>query len=62
MAKQQAKQTAPASKLDVVYRPVTALKPDPRNPRKHSRRQIRQIANSIEAFGFGMPITIVNQR
>jgi DNA modification methylase len=58
MAKQQAKQTAPASKLDVVYRPVTALKPDPRNPRRHSRRQIRQIANSIEAFGFGMPITI----
>jgi peptidoglycan/xylan/chitin deacetylase (PgdA/CDA1 family) len=28
------------------------LKPHPRNPRKHTREQIRAIARSIEAFGF----------
>jgi len=44
--------------LEVVNRPVTALRPDPRNPRKHTRSQVRQIANSIEAFGFSVPILV----
>ena len=44
--------------LEVVNRPMAELKPDPRNPRKHPRRQIRQIANSIEAFGFSVPILV----
>src|SRR5262245_26486972 len=30
----------------------------PRNPRRHSDRQIRQIARSIKAFGFNVPILI----
>ncbi len=34
------------------------LKPYPRNPRTHSRKQIRQIANSIERFGFTNPVLI----
>jgi hypothetical protein len=34
------------------------LNPDPRNPRKHSRAQIRAIARSIKAFGFNAPILI----
>ncbi|WP_175492718.1 ParB/Srx family N-terminal domain-containing protein, partial [Methylocapsa palsarum] len=38
--------------------PLDELKPNPRNPRKHSREQIRAIARSIEAFGFNAPILI----
>jgi ParB-like chromosome segregation protein Spo0J len=42
----------------IVYRPIDELKPDPANPRRHSKQQIRQIANSVEAFGFNVPILI----
>jgi DNA modification methylase len=34
------------------------LKPNPRNARTHSKKQIRQIANSILAFGFVVPIVV----
>ena len=44
--------------MAITYRPVDGLKLDPANPRRHSRTQIRQIANSIEAFGFNVPILI----
>ena len=44
--------------LAITYRPVDGLKLDPANPRRHSRAQIRQIANSIEVFGFNVPILI----
>src|SRR6516162_1264566 len=37
---------------------VDTLKPNPRNARTHSRKQIRQIADSITAFGFLVPILI----
>src|SRR5271170_1674172 len=49
---------AAAGDLAVVYRPIDQLKPDPANPRRHSKKQIRQIANSIQAFGFNVPILI----
>jgi DNA modification methylase len=35
---------------------VASLKPYPNNSRVHSRKQIRQIANSIEKFGFVNPV------
>jgi hypothetical protein len=44
--------------LAVVYRTTDQLKPDPSNPRRHSRKQIRQIASSIATFGFNVPILI----
>ena len=44
--------------LKVVVRPISSLKPNPRNARTHSRRQIWQIANSIAAFGFNNPILV----
>ena len=44
--------------LRVVYRAIDQLKPDPTNARRHSKKQIRQIANSIEGFGFNVPILI----
>lgn len=44
--------------LTTTQRPIRELRPDPRNPRIHSRKQIRQIAQSIEAFGFNVPVLI----
>ena len=46
------------SGLEIVYRPIQALKLDSANPRRHSKKQIRQIANSIRAFGFNVPVLI----
>src|SRR6266481_1688295 len=50
--------STPSSDLTVIYRRIEALKPDPANPRLHSKKQIRQIANSIEAFGFNVPVLV----
>jgi ParB-like chromosome segregation protein Spo0J len=44
--------------LAITYVPVDQLKPDPRNARVHSKKQIRQIARSIESFGFNVPILV----
>ena len=38
--------------------PIAALTPYPRNARTHSKKQIRQIAASIERFGFTNPVLI----
>jgi len=46
------------SSLNVELRPIASLQPNPRNPRTHSKRQIRQIADSIQAFGFTNPVLI----
>jgi ParB-like chromosome segregation protein Spo0J len=42
--------------LQILYRRIDELKPDPANPRHHSEKQIRQIAASIKAFGFNVPV------
>jgi DNA modification methylase len=47
--------------MSIVYRAIDQLTPDPANPRRHSKKQIRQIANSINAFGFNVPILIDRQ-
>lgn len=44
--------------LEVTYLRTTSLKPDPRNPRVHTDKQVRQIAQSIESFGFNVPLLI----
>jgi DNA modification methylase len=44
--------------LTVVYRPIESLNLNPANPRRHSKKQIRQIANSIKAFDFNVPILV----
>ena len=44
--------------LEIVYRPLGGLKPDPANARLHSKKQIRQIAESIRVFGFNVPILV----
>jgi hypothetical protein len=48
--------------LEVIYLRTKSLKPDPRNPRVHSDKQVRQIAQSIESFGFNVPILIDDQQ
>jgi hypothetical protein len=47
--------------LSIEYRTLASLRLDPQNPRLHSNKQIRQIARSIEAFGFNAPILIDSQ-
>ena len=42
----------------IEHLPLTQLKPARRNARTHSRKQIRQIADSIERFGFTNPVLI----
>jgi DNA modification methylase len=43
-------------KLAIEYLPVDSLRLDPKNARLHSDKQVRQIARSIEAFGFSVPV------
>jgi len=43
---------------ELTYLPVASLKLRKNNPRTHSPKQIRQIADSIETFGFTNPVLI----
>src|SRR5580704_5043200 len=45
-------------RLEVVYRAIDELKPDPANARQHSHAQIRKLANSIDTFGFNVPVLV----
>jgi ParB-like chromosome segregation protein Spo0J len=47
-----------SKELKIVYQPFTALRPSPNNIRLHSPEQIAQIAASIKAFGFNVPIAV----
>ena len=38
--------------------PISRIKLNPRNSRTHSAKQIRQIANSLVAFGFTNPLLV----
>jgi len=42
----------------IVEPAITSLQPYPRNARTHSKKQIKQIASSIERFGFTNPVLI----
>ena len=42
----------------IEHRPITDLKRYPRNARRHSKKQIQQIAASITRFGFTNPVLI----
>ena len=44
--------------LRIKYRAPDQLKPYPRNARTHSKKQIRQIAESVRQFGFTNPIIV----
>ncbi|MFZ0679961.1 site-specific DNA-methyltransferase [Candidatus Binatus sp.] len=53
-----AKPSCASPRVSIIYRSVDDLKLDPKNPRSHRPRQIRQIARSIVEFGFLVPILI----
>jgi ParB-like nuclease domain len=42
--------------LQIQYRATADFKLDGRNPRQHSQRQVKQLADSIKEFGFVMPV------
>lgn len=42
--------------LQLQYKLITELKPNPKNPRLHSKKQILQLENCIRKFGFTAPI------
>lgn len=48
----------PVAPLKVELRPLSALRPANRTPRRHSERQIAQIAGSIRQFGFLNPVLV----
>jgi DNA modification methylase len=45
-------------RLKVTHAPISSLRPDPRNPRIHTKKHVQQIAKSIESFGFNVPLLI----
>lgn len=47
--------------LCIEYRSIASLEPYSHNARTHSKQQIRQIADSIQAFGFTNPILVDKQ-
>jgi len=44
--------------LSIRYLPLSAIKPDPKNPRRHPAKQVEQIAASIQTFGFNVPVLL----
>lgn len=50
--------TLPRRELQIDYRAPGSLTPAPTNPRKHTAAQIQQLADSIERFGFAVPILV----
>ncbi len=45
-------------RLKITHQSPAVLQPRATNPRTHSKKQIRQIADSIERFGFTNPVLI----
>ena len=52
----------PTTELKMEYLAVREIRPDPSNPRLHGKRHVRQIAKSIDAFGFNAPILIDDEK
>jgi DNA modification methylase len=44
--------------LTIKHMPIAKIKPNAQNARTHSKKQVRQIANSIREFGFVNPVLI----
>jgi ParB-like chromosome segregation protein Spo0J len=58
MSSQSPSQSFRRPPLSIEYVSIECLKPDPKNARQHTAKQIRQIAQSIESFGFNVPLLI----
>lgn len=44
--------------LNVQWVPIGTLKLNPRNARTHQNKQVKQLSNSIDAFGWTAPIVV----
>ena len=44
--------------LNIRYQHPDGLRPNPRNPRVHGKRHVKQLADSMQAFGFNIPIAV----
>ena len=52
--------SASATDLQITYLPPEQLRPSSNNARRHSKKQLKQIARSIERFGFLNPVLIAD--
>jgi len=50
--------SASVAALEITYLPIERLRPSENNARTHSKKQLKQIARSIERFGFVNPVLI----
>src|ERR1700683_3839247 len=48
----------PSRTLSIECVPISSVRLNPQNPRLHSRKQLRQLANSIRSFGFNVPVLV----
>lgn len=46
--------------IHIAYQNTSSLNPSPRNPRRHSKSQVKQVARSIEQFGFLLPVLVTD--
>jgi DNA modification methylase len=46
------------SDFHIEHRPIAELRPNPRNARRHSQKQLSQIAGSIREFGFNSIVVV----
>ena len=44
--------------MDIQNYKIEDIKPYPKNAKKHDAKQIKQVAKSIEEFGFNQPIVV----
>lgn len=51
----------PLFQSQIEHRPPATLRPYPGNARTHSRKQVRQIADSIRRFGFTNPVLVSDE-
>ena len=58
MSKMPSRSERRKPRLEIVHRAVDEMKPDPANARQHSKAQIRKLANSIDTFGFNVPVLV----
>lgn len=44
--------------MEIIERKISEIKPYPKNAKKHDKKQIEKVANSIKEFGFLQPLVI----
>jgi hypothetical protein len=54
------KPASPILNLTIFYRPTDSIKPEPRNARTHSKKQVAEIAASIREFGFATRCSLMS--